>query len=154
MEYILPEVKMNEKIEKGLQWIFPLIVLALLIISINIHSTNNEKEYNPNVPVVYNGSNFLTKPQIKIVRIALTASPQTIDISGTGFTNVYAVIPQGENNTTNVGAMPNCSLKSFTSTSAIVNTTVANTILGLNLLGLTTPTVYTGMYVDLIIIGN
>src|ERR1700761_394610 len=130
-------------------WIF--IAFFICVLSKN---EDNTAEFNPNMPVVYNATTLLKNPQIKIIRIALTSSPQTVDISGTGFTNVYAVIPQGENNTSTITAMPNCSLKSFTTSNAVVNTTVSNSslvsILGTNVIGLTAPTVFTGMYVDLI----
>lgn len=136
------------------------LLFLILLIPVFVHAQQSEPIDSTKYatrgeqPTIKNSAITVINPRIVIMRVALTSSPQTIDITTSGFTNVYAVVPQGENNTATVANMPNCSLKSFTNTSVIINTTVGNTgIVGL-LAGLVVPTTFTGMYCDLILVGN
>lgn len=111
-------------------------------------------EYNPMIKF-YNLSGQIQTPRKMLFdRVAITSASQTIDISAAGFTNVTQVALVGENNTATIASMPIVTIKSFTTTSVTFNTVVGNTAILAILQGLKTPTDFTGMWINVVAIGN
>lgn len=133
------------------------VVLIAACLPFILASTHSEKkvEYNPMIKFYNLSGQIITPRKMLFDRIAITsAGGQSIDISAAGFTNVTQVALIGENNTGTIGNMPITTVKSFTTTAILFNTVVPNpSIIALGA-GAIAPTSFTGMYVNIFVIGN
>jgi hypothetical protein len=131
-------------------------VLLCLCLSVLTFAKVERKDYNPSVPCYYTTTGRINDgSKIWVGRIAVTsASGQTVDISSAGFTTIMSVNINPENNTATATAMPNMSVKVCSTTQLTFNTLVPNQVGLLGAWGLVAPTVLTGMYANIEIIGQ
>ncbi len=131
----------------------------LILIICFICLSSFKKDYNPQIKIYNSSGQLITVTKVFITRVAITsAAGQSVDLSPAGFTSVSIIHVSPENNTTTSTAMPQMSCKSFTTTSALINTLVAQntvvSILGANVIPFTAPVTLTGMYADVTAYGN
>lgn len=142
-------------IEKLPYWFRALIVVAITGVSLQfIMASDKKPEYNPMIKFYNLSTQIQTPRKMMIDRIAITSASQTIDISAAGFTSISNVALIGENNTATLGNMPVIIIKSFTTTSVTFNTIVGNTSVVLLGSAILSPTTFTGMFVDIVVLGN
>lgn len=142
-------------IEKLPYWVRGLVVVTFALVALPFIISSKQPEYNPMIKFYNLTQQIQTPRKMLFDRVAITqAAGQSIDISSAGFTNVTNVVLTGENNTTTIGNMPIC-IKQTTSTTAVTfNTVVGNTAVLAILQGLKAPTDFTGMFVNIVVIGN
>lgn len=143
-------------IEKLPYWFRALIVVVITGVSLQfIMASNKQPEYNPMIKFYNLSGQVQTPRKILIDRVAITsATGQMINISSAGFSHITAAFPIGENNTTSIPGMPIVSVQVYSNTQLSINTTVGNTAVLAILQGLKSPTDFTGMFVDIVIIGD
>lgn len=117
-----------------------ILITGLIIGLTTILAFIGLEKHNSN-PVFYDKNGQCNTNQIKIwgdTTVPTTSNGYSIDISSAGFSTVKEVTVTPQMNTSTVGSMPFVVIKSFTTTSVVVNILTQNNatvaILGINVL--------------------